>query len=100
MCSSEYFFSDAPNISEFYFAGTYYSQLSGNFAGYIINRITEPKNGKWVADELNQRLVVGDRISYVIVVKTKDGSRYSKRDLSFTVTGMIILCSKSNCYVK
>lgn len=77
---------DSPNVSLFVFQGNINKKIGENDVGTVSAEITKPTDGKWLYENRNLDLKVGDVINYyVYVVSDKKG--YLKDNLSFTVKG-------------
>ncbi|XP_068618298.1 beta-1,3-glucan-binding protein-like [Battus philenor] len=75
---------DNPKISLFVFQGKINKAISETDVGDVTGEVTSPTNGRWLYEDPNLQLKVGDVINYyVFVVYDKKG--YVKDKLSYTV---------------
>ncbi|KAJ0178108.1 hypothetical protein K1T71_005931 [Dendrolimus kikuchii] len=75
---------DDPKIKLFAFQGNINGPINKNDVGTISGEITEAKDGKWIFEDPNLELKIGDVINYYVFVFMQN-TGYVKDGLSFTV---------------
>ncbi|KAI5637471.1 carbohydrate binding domain (family 32) domain-containing protein [Phthorimaea operculella] len=78
----------APDITLFAFQGNVNKQIESTAVGRLSGEVTEPSNGKWVVENNDVQLKVGDVINYYVFVSVNSAG-YFKDNLSFTVTELV-----------
>lgn len=78
------FFLDSPGIKLFGFHGKINDNTGPKDTGTINGDVLQAKNGRWVFEDLNVRLVPGDKINYWVFVQ-QDIYGYRKDKQSYTV---------------
>ncbi|CAH2090816.1 unnamed protein product [Euphydryas editha] len=73
-----------PKISLFVFQGNVNRKISQDDMGAISAEVTSPTNGRWLYEDLERKLKVGDIINYYVYV-VRDRQGYIKDNLSYTV---------------
>ncbi|CAH2039313.1 unnamed protein product, partial [Iphiclides podalirius] len=82
------FIEDAPNISLFAFQGRINKAIGQDDIGEISAEVTTAKDGRWIYEDPNLQLKVGDTINYyVFIVHNRKG--YVKDKLTFTVGELV-----------
>ncbi|CAH0398890.1 unnamed protein product [Chilo suppressalis] len=76
---------DASGISLFVFQGHVNRKIDRNAVGSLKGEVLRPTNGRWVYEDTNTQLQVGDVINYYVFV-SKNRMGYVKDNLSYTVT--------------
>ncbi|XP_045766768.1 beta-1,3-glucan-binding protein-like [Maniola jurtina] len=75
---------DSPGVTLFVFQGNVNKNIANKDVGLITGEITNPTNGRWLFEDLDVELKIGDVVNYyVFVVSDKKG--YMKDSLTFTV---------------
>ncbi|GJQ68268.1 GNBP1 [Trypoxylus dichotomus] len=79
---------DSPGIQLFGFHGKLNDRLDSSKEGDIVGDVYSASNGKWVFEDPNQELVIGDKLYYWIYVQYNFAG-YTKRDLLWEVTEFV-----------
>lgn len=83
------FLADSSGMTFFAFQGNVNRQISSTLVGSLKGEITQATNGRWVYDNPDIQLKIGDVINYYVFVSVnREG--YVKDNLSYTVTGKIL----------
>ncbi|CAK1585929.1 unnamed protein product [Parnassius mnemosyne] len=88
------FIKDTPKLSLFAFQGRINKAITQTDVGDISGEVTAATNGKWIYEDPNIQLKVGDVI-YYYVFAVYDRKGYLKDNLSFTVTELVDVNSQA-----
>lgn len=80
------FFSDVDGIKLFAFHGRVNEPLPTAKDGDLSGDVNSPNNGKWVYENPDLTLAVGDKVYYWVYVQ-HNSLGYTKHDVVFEVTG-------------
>lgn len=88
-------FPDAPSTSLFVFQGNINRNIGNQDVGTLSGEVLSPTNGRWVFEDKDVVLKIGDVINYYVFVSVNRAG-YLKDNLSYTVQGKLLYIFFSN----